>query len=166
MTVVGVWHWALGLALITGVGASGFAQAHDPWHVVSGPKFPTVVAYDTSRVSPMPHGRAELYERFTLHPPRHDPVGVVGAIVMRVIIDCPGQQSAVRSIAKYAPDGKLLSQTQTFIVREDDFGPENPGSVEESALQSICTALHSESLTPTPHAPWTRPTSSLSFPDP
>lgn len=141
MTVVGVWRWALGSALIT-CAASAFAQAHDSWHVVSSPKFPTVVAYDTSRVSPMPHKRAELYERFTLHPPRHDPVGVVGAIVMRVIIDCPGQQSAVRSIAKYAPDGKLLSQTQTFIVREDDYGPENPGSVEESALQAICTALH------------------------
>jgi hypothetical protein len=135
--------WALrAAALMACAGTSVRAQAQSVWHVVSNSKFPTVVAYDTTRVNRMPHGRAELYERFTMHPPRHDPIGVVGSIVMRVIVDCPGQQSAVRSIAKYAPEGKVLSQTQTFIVREDDFSPENPGSVEASALQAICTALH------------------------
>ncbi len=136
-------RWALrAAALMTCAGTSVPAQAQSAWHVVSNSKFPTVVAYDTTRVSRLPHGRAELYERFTLHPPRHDPVGVVGSIVVRVIVDCPGQQSAVRSIAKYAQDGKVLSQTQTFTVREDDFSPENPGSVEASALQAICAALH------------------------
>ena len=63
-------------------------------------------------------------------------------IVMRVIVDCREQQTAVRSIAKYAPDGKVLSKTQDFMVREDDFTTENPGSVEESALQGICAALN------------------------
>ena len=133
--------WTVGSALFACAGASALAQS-DSWRVVSSPKFPTVVAYDTSRVTAMPHGRAELYQRFTLHPPRHDPVGVVGSIVMRVVVDCPEKTSAVRSIAKYTPGGKLLSQTQTFTIREDDFGPEDPGSVEESALQGICAALH------------------------
>ena len=143
MTTRSICGWPLRSALLIAcAGASAFAQAPDPWKVVSNSKFPTVVAYDTTRVTPQPHGRAELYERFVLHPPRHDPTGVVGAIVMRVIIDCPAQQTAVRSIARYAPDGKLLSQTQTFTVREDDFTSENPGSVEASALQGMCAALH------------------------
>jgi hypothetical protein len=129
----GVTALAVGLAVV---------QTSGPWRVVSDRKFPTVVAYDTTRVARLPQGRVDLWERFTLHPPRHDPTGLVGSIVMRLIVDCPGKQSAVRSIARYAPDGKLISQTATFSVRDDDFSDENPGSVEASALEGVCAALH------------------------
>lgn len=129
------------LPLLLGA-AAVLAQATGAWRVISNPKFPTTVAYDTTRVTRLPHGRADVWERFTLHPPRHDPGGVVASIVMRLVVDCPQKMTAVRSIARYAPDGKLLSQTSTFSVREDDFSTENPGSVEESALAGLCTALH------------------------
>lgn len=90
----------------------------------------------------MPHGRADVWERYTLHPPRHDPSGVVGSIVMEVVIDCPAQQSALRSIARYTPAGKVISQTSTFTIHEDDYTSETPGSVDASALQGMCAALH------------------------
>ena len=61
---------------------------------------------------------------------------------MQVVVDCPAQQSAVQSIARYAAHEKLIAQTATFPVKEDDFSSENPGSVEESALDGLCTALH------------------------
>jgi hypothetical protein len=128
--------------LLAVAGASAAAQTTASWRVISSPKFPTVVAYDTTRVGRLPHGRVDVWERFALHPPRHDPTAVVGSIVMRVVVDCPGQQSAVRSIARYAPDGKLISQTATFTIREDDFSAETPGSVEASALDGLCAALH------------------------
>jgi hypothetical protein len=132
--------FAVGLIGLTVVAAR--AQPAGTWRVISDPKFPTVVAYDTTRVIRLPHGRADVWERFTLHPPRHDPTGVVGSIVMRLVVDCAGQQTAVRTIARYAPGGKLLSQTATYSVREDDFSAENPGSVEASALGGLCAALH------------------------
>jgi hypothetical protein len=130
------------VALLCIATGSVLAQATGPWRVISNSKFPTVVAYDTTRVTRLPHGQADVWERFALHPPRHDPSGVVGSIVMQVVVDCPAQQSAVRSIARYAPDGKVISQTATFPIHVDDFTTENPGSVEESALQGLCAALH------------------------
>jgi hypothetical protein len=118
-----------------------FAQHGGPWRVISDRKFPTIVAYDTTRVTRLPHGRYDVWEQFKLHPPRRDPTGLVGSIVMRVVVDCVEHQSALRSIARYAPSGKLISQTATFTVHEDDFTTENPGSVDASALDGVCTAL-------------------------
>jgi hypothetical protein len=132
-----------GPAMLLGI-ASGpiLAQGPGPWRVISASKFPTVVAYDTTRVTRLPHGRADIWERFTLHPPRHDPSAVVGSIVMEVVVDCPAQQSALRSIARYTPAGKVISQTATFTIHEDDFTSETPGSVDASALEGVCAALH------------------------
>jgi len=131
-----------GVAVLAGLVAGSAGQDGGAWRVISASKFPTVVAYDTTRVTLLPHGRADVWERYILHPPRHDPTGLVGSIVMRVVIDCVAQQSALRSIARYAPDGKLISQTATFSIRDDDFTDEIPGSVDASALEGVCTALH------------------------
>jgi hypothetical protein len=137
------FHVVCGSATLLGLMAvSLLAQAPGPWRVVSSPKFPTVVAYDTTRVTRLPHGRADVWERYTLHPPRHDPSGMVGSIVMEVVVDCPAQQSALRSIARYTPAGKVISQTATFTIHEDDFTSETAGSVDESALAGLCSALH------------------------
>jgi hypothetical protein len=135
-------------ATVAVVGASGGpqrdvpSQGKGPWRVVSDRKFSTVVAYDTSRVTRLPLGRVDVWERYTLHPPRHDPDGPVGSIVMRVVADCAAQQTAVESIAKYSPGGKLMSQHGPFPAREDDFTSEIAGSVDASALQGLCSALH------------------------
>jgi hypothetical protein len=117
-------------------------QSSGPWRLVSDPKFPTVVAYDTTRVTLLPHGRADVWERFLLHPPRSDPDGLVGSIVMHVVVDCSAQQTALRSAARYKPTGELISQTATFSAGDNDFSDEAPGSVESSALHGICARLH------------------------
>jgi hypothetical protein len=88
-----------------------------------------------------------------LHPARHDPTGDVGSIIMRVIVDCQAQQSALRSIARYAPGGKLISQTPTYSVRDDDFTDEIEGSVDASALAGLCAALHIGHAAAGPPAP-------------
>ena len=134
---------ALAIALTALSARPGTAQHGGPWRVISDHKFPTIVAYDTTRVVPMPHGRFDVWERFTLHPPRHDPTGLVGSIIMRLVVDCSARQSALRSVARYAPGGKLISQTATFMVRDDDFTDETVGSVEASALDGVCAALRS-----------------------
>src|SRR5579884_1498089 len=90
------------LAILASRPAAGQATTDaGRWRVISDPKYPTVVALDTSRIAKLPHGRVEVWERFTLHPPRHDPTGVVGSIIMRVVVDCAAQQTALRSVAKY-----------------------------------------------------------------
>jgi hypothetical protein len=133
----------MGAVVLVGmVAGPTLAQNGGSWRVISAPRFPTVVAYDTTRVTLLPHGRADVWERYVLHPPRHDPTGLVGSIVMRVVIDCLAQQSALRSIARYAPDGTLISQTATFSIRDDDFTDEIAGSVDASALEGVCGALH------------------------
>jgi hypothetical protein len=135
-----------GAALLVGLGVAPVTrQSGDPWRVVSDPKFSTVVAYDTTRVTPLPRGRADVWERFSLHPPRSDPDGLVGSIVMRVVIDCSAQQTALRSVARHKPSGELISQTATFSASENDFSDESPGSVEASALHGICASLHHSS---------------------
>lgn len=145
MTLPVCWRPMLsGAAMLLGIASeSVLTQPPGPWRVISSSKFPTVVAYDTTRLTRLPHGRVDVWERFELHPPRHDPSGaVVASIVMQVVVDCPAQQSAVRSIARYAAHDKLIPQTATFPIKEDDFSSENPGSVEASALDGLCTALH------------------------
>jgi hypothetical protein len=111
------------------------------WRVVSGHQFSTVVAYDTTRIKPLPSGRFDLWQRYTLKPPRVDPDGVVGTIVLEVVIDCAARQSALRLAARYNKAGVLIKQTALFSAGENDFSDEPPGSVEESALQEICRQL-------------------------
>ena len=111
MTLPVCWRPMLsGAAMLLGIASeSVLTQPPGPWRVISSSKFPTVVAYDTTRLTRLPHGRVDVWERFELHPPRHDPSGaVVASIVMQVVVDCPAQQSAVRSIARYAAHDKLI----------------------------------------------------------
>lgn len=131
----------LGVVLAVLAAEAAGAQAPDLWRVVSDRKFATVIAYDTTRVKKLPHGRAEVWERFTLHPVRVDPDGTVGAVVLHLVVDCAAQQTAIRSAARYTPSGALITQTATFSTGDNDFSSETPGSVEESALHGICTAL-------------------------
>ena len=60
---------------------------------------------------------------------------------MHIVADCPALQTALRSVARYTPQGKLISQTATFSVRDNDFSDETPNSVEASALQGLCAVL-------------------------
>ncbi|GEM_PF-4063336 len=135
-------------AALTALGALAALSAHrvaaqtgDHWRVISDPRFPTVVAVDTSRITRLASGRADVWERFTLHPPRKDPDGLVGSIVMHVVVDCGAQQTALRSAARYRPSGVLISQTATFSAGENDFSDEAPGSVEASALRGVCALV-------------------------
>jgi hypothetical protein len=111
------------------------------WRVVTGHQFSTVVAYDTTRVTPVPRGRYDLWQRYTLHPPRVDPEGTVATILLRVVVDCAAKQTALRQAARYDKSGALIKQTAVFSAGENDFSDETPGSVEESALQTICLQL-------------------------
>ena|SRR6185437_6080990 len=128
-----------GVGLVAG---AALAQGSGPWRVVSDPKFRTTVAIDTTRIVRLPHGRVDLWEQFLLRPPRHDRDALVGSIVLHIVADCPALQTALRSSARYTPQGKLISQTATFSVRDDDFTDETAGSVEASALQGLCTMLN------------------------
>jgi hypothetical protein len=111
------------------------------WRVITGHQFSTVVAYDTTRVTPVRGGRYDLWQRYTLHPPRVDPEGIVATIVLRVVVDCAAKQTALRQAARYDKSGALIKQTALFSAGENDFSDEPPGSVEESALHEICQEL-------------------------
>jgi hypothetical protein len=134
------WAWATIVSMMLGPAVP--AVQAGSWRVISDPKFPTIVAYDTSRVTKLPHGRVDVWERFTLHPPRHDPDGVVGTIVLGVVVDCAAQQTALRSVARYNSSGTLISPERKFGLGEDSFSDEGPGSLEASALHGLCAALH------------------------
>lgn len=131
---------ALGV-LPAGLRAQQVSLTGSHWRVVSGPKFPTVVAYDTTRVKPLPSMRYDLWQRYTLNPPRKDPDGVVATIMLHVVVDCAARQTALRLAARYDKTGTLIAQTATFSTGENDFADEPPGSVEESALTTICSQL-------------------------
>lgn len=134
--------WAVCAVLSVVVARASAGQQGGPWRTISESRFPTVVAYDTTRVRKVAHGRVDVVERYTLHPPRHDPDGIVGSIVMGVIVDCSAQETALRSVARYSPSGKLLSPEQQFGTGEDSFSEEGAGSLEASALHGLCAALH------------------------
>ncbi len=137
--VLGVLPTALGAQGATLGAQVSLAGPH--WRVVSGHQFSTVVAYDTTRIKQLPAGRYDLWQRYTLNPPRVDPDGMVATIVLEVVIDCSARQSALRLAARYNKSGVLIKQTALFSAGENDFSDEPPGSVEESALQEICRQL-------------------------
>jgi hypothetical protein len=111
------------------------------WRVVTGSAFKTVVAYDTTRLTKLPAGRYDVWERYTLHPPRVDPDGVVATIVLHIVVDCAARQTALKNAARYDKTGKLIKQTAVFSAGENDFSDENAGSVEAAALQGVCAAI-------------------------
>jgi hypothetical protein len=131
------------VAVGSGLQAQNGPDAH--WRVVTGKTFKTVVAYDTTRVTKLhTPGRYDVWERYTLNPPRVDSAGVVSTIVLHVVLDCPALQSALKLAARYDKTGKLLGQTAGFSSGENDFTDENPGSVEEAALKGICAQVYKE----------------------
>lgn len=124
-----------------GAGAQQVSLTGPHWRVVSSNAFPTVVAYDTTRVKLLSPGRFDLWQRYTLHPPRVDPDGVVATVVLHVVVDCGARQTALRLAARYDKAGTLIKQTAEFSAGQNDFADEPPGSVEESALTTICSEL-------------------------
>jgi len=135
-------HVAAAVVAMTCIGGLAWGQEAGSWRAVSAPKFTTKVWFDTVRVKQLGRGRVEVWEKWTLKTPRHDPDGMVATVIMQVVVDCAAEQSALKSIARYSPDHKLLREARTFMVRDDDFTTENAGTVEESVLKGVCGALH------------------------